>query len=50
MNRQYETRQLPMGAGYCQWGGFTDGMYVIYMERNTSHRDIAQCFEVGLFF
>ncbi len=21
---QYGTRQLPMGAGYCQWGGLTD--------------------------
>ena len=19
------TRQLPMGAGHCQWGGYTDG-------------------------
>ncbi len=21
---QYNTRQLPMGAGHCQWGGVTD--------------------------
>ncbi len=21
---EYYTRQLPMGAGHCQWGGFTD--------------------------
>ncbi len=22
--KQFITRQLPMGAGHCQWGGFTD--------------------------
>ena len=22
---QWPTRQLPMGAGHCQWGGYTDG-------------------------
>ncbi len=22
---KYLTRQLPMGAGHCQWGGYTDG-------------------------
>ncbi len=25
LSKQYETRQLPMGAGHCQWGGYTDG-------------------------
>ena len=29
---KYLTRQLPMGAGYCQWGGLT--------ERNQAPRSI----------
>ena len=38
-----------MGAGDCPWGGFTNKMYAIYMERYASHRAVARCFGQGLF-
>ncbi len=41
----------------CPWGpatahgvGLLTEMYAIYMERYTSHRAIARCFGLGLFF
>ncbi len=37
------TRQLPMGAGYCQWVDLLNEICVIYMETHTSHRAIARC-------
>ncbi len=39
-----------MGAGHCAWGGYTDQLYVIYMERCSSHRAIAWCFGLGFLF
>ncbi len=36
---QLATRQLPIGAGYCQWGGFTDrNVCNIDGEEHQAHR------------